>query len=724
MKQLEEDNQGFNSIYMMMHSGARGSREQIRQLGGMRGLMAKPQKNLQGSVGEIIENPILSNFKEGLDVIEYFISTHGARKGLADTALKTADAGYLTRRLVDVAQDMVINEDDCGTLRGLRVQALKDNEEIVESLSERILGRVSVHDIIDPLTDELIVEAGIEITEEIAEIIEETSIEEVEIRSVLTCEAKQGACSKCYGRNLASGNMSHMGESVGVIAAQSIGEPGTQLTLRTFHVGGTASNIAVDANIKAKFDGIVEYDELRTLDTIDEEGNKIKKVMGRSGELRILDPKKERVLITNHIPYGAILKFSDGDKISKGDEICNWDPYNAVIMAEFDGKAEFDSIIEGITYKEESDEQTGHREKVIIDTKDKTKNPAVVVAGKDDSKGYNIPVGAHLAVDEGDTIKAGQVLAKIPRSAGKSRDITGGLPRVTELFEARNPSNPAVVSEIDGVVTYGGIKRGNREIFIESKDGVKKRYLVPLSKHILVQDNDFVRAGNPLSDGAITPADILAIKGPTAVQEYLVNEIQEVYRLQGVKINDKHIEVIVRQMMQKVIIIDAGDTSFLTNQSVDRFAFMEENDNILDKKVVTDPGDSESLKAGQIITSRRLRDENSNLKRRDMKLVEVRSAEAAVSKPILQGITQASLGTESFISAASFQETTKVLSEASIRGKADYLMGLKENVIVGHLIPAGTGNRNFQNHIVTSNEDLDNLVAAKEEFARSKEYES
>ncbi|WP_421875723.1 DNA-directed RNA polymerase subunit beta' [Marinoscillum sp.] len=724
MQQLEEDNQGFNSIYMMMHSGARGSREQIRQLGGMRGLMAKPQKNLQGSVGEIIENPILSNFKEGLDVIEYFISTHGARKGLADTALKTADAGYLTRRLVDVAQDMVINEDDCGTLRGLRVQALKDNEEIVESLSERILGRVSVHDIIDPLSDEVIIEAGVEITEEVAERIEETSIEEVEIRSVLTCETKQGACAKCYGRNLATGNMAHMGESVGVIAAQSIGEPGTQLTLRTFHVGGTASNIAVDANIKAKFDGIVEYDELRTLDTVDDEGNKIKKVMGRSGELRILDAKKERVLITNHIPYGAVLKVNDGAKISKGDEICNWDPYNAVIMAEFDGKAEFDSIIEGVTYKEESDEQTGHREKVIIDTKDKTKNPAVVVATKDDSKGYNIPVGAHLAVDEGDDIKAGQVLAKIPRSTGKSRDITGGLPRVTELFEARNPSNPAVVSEIDGVVTYGGIKRGNREIFIESKDGVKKRYLVPLSKHILVQDNDFVRAGDALSDGAITPADILSIKGPTAVQEYLVNEIQEVYRLQGVKINDKHIEVIVRQMMQKVIIIDAGDTSFLTNQSVDRFAFMEENDNILDKKVVTDAGDSESLKPGMIITSRKLRDENSNLKRRDLKIVQVRNAEAAVSKPILQGITQASLGTESFISAASFQETTKVLSEASIRGKADYLMGLKENVIVGHLIPAGTGNRKFQNHIVTSNEDLDNLVAAKEEFARSKEYES
>ena len=724
MQQLEEDDQGFNSIYMMMHSGARGSREQIRQLGGMRGLMAKPQKNLQGSVGEIIENPILSNFKEGLDVIEYFISTHGARKGLADTALKTADAGYLTRRLVDVAQDMVVNEEDCGTLRGLSVQALKDNEEIVESLFERILGRVSVHDIYDPITEELIVESGAEITEEVAVKIDETSIEEVEIRSVLTCETKQGVCAKCYGRNLASGRMANMGESVGVIAAQSIGEPGTQLTLRTFHVGGTASNIAVDANIKAKFDGFIEYDELRTVDSEDEEGNKVKKVMGRSGEIKILDNKKERVLITNHVPYGAILKVSDGDKIAKGDEICNWDPYNAVIMAEFDGKAEFDSIIEGVTYKEESDEQTGHREKVIIDTKDKTKNPAVVVAGKDESKGYNIPVGAHLAVDIGDKIKAGQVLAKIPRKTGKSRDITGGLPRVTELFEARNPSNPAVVSEIDGVVTYGGIKRGNREIFIESKDGVKKRYLVPLSKHILVQDNDFIRAGDALSDGAITPADILSISGPTAVQEYLVNEIQEVYRLQGVKINDKHIEVIVRQMMQKVIIIDAGDTSFLTNQSVDRFAFMEENDNILDKKVVMDPGDSETLKAGMIITSRKLRDENSNLKRRDMKIVEVRNAEAAVSKPILQGITQASLGTESFISAASFQETTKVLSEASIRGKADYLSGLKENVIVGHLIPAGTGNRNFLNHIVTSNEDYENLVAAKEQFANSKELDS
>ena len=716
MKQLEEDRQGFNPIYMMMHSGARGSREQIRQLGGMRGLMAKPQKNLQGSVGEIIENPILSNFKEGLDVIEYFISTHGARKGLADTALKTADAGYLTRRLVDVAQDVVINEDDCGTLRGLNVQALKDNEDIVEALSERILGRVSVHDIYDPISDELIVASGDEITEEIAYRIEATSIEEVEIRSVLTCETKQGVCAKCYGRNLATGKMAQIGESVGVIAAQSIGEPGTQLTLRTFHVGGTASNIAVDANIKAKFDGEVKFEDLRVIKTSNNDGEEVHVVMGRSGEIQIVDPKSKKVLISNNVPYGAFLHVKEGQKVEKGTMLVDWDPYNAVILSEFDGKIEFESIIEGITYKEESDEQTGHREKVIIDSKDKTKNPTIIINGKEDSKSYNIPVGAHLSVEEGQAVKAGHVLVKIPRRIGKSRDITGGLPRVTELFEARNPSNPAVVSEIDGVVTYGGIKRGNREIFIESKDGVKKRYLVPLSKHILVQDNDFVKAGMPLSDGAITPADILAIKGPTAVQEYLVNEIQEVYRLQGVKINDKHIEAIVRQMMQKVVIMDPGDTNFLPAQVVDKFVFMEENDTILDKKVVTDPGDSENLKAGQIITSRRLRDENSTLKRRDMKLVEVRNAEAAVSKPNLQGITQASLGTESFISAASFQETTKVLSEASIRGKADYLIGLKENVIVGHLIPAGTGVRAFGNMIVGSQEEYDELMSKKEEY--------
>jgi DNA-directed RNA polymerase subunit beta' len=724
MNQLEEDQAGFNPIYMMMHSGARGSREQIRQLGGMRGLMAKPQKNLQGSVGEIIENPILSNFKEGLDVIEYFISTHGARKGLADTALKTADAGYLTRRLVDVAQDMVVNEEDCGTLRGLVVTALKDNEDIVEALSERILGRVSVHDIYDPISEELIVSAGEEITEEIARTIDLTNIEEVEIRSVLTCETKQGLCAKCYGRNLSKGQMVQKGEAVGVIAAQSIGEPGTQLTLRTFHVGGTASNIAVEANVKAKFSGKLEFEDIRSITTVNNEGEKVEVVMGRSGEIRVVEDKTGKVLNTNNVPYGAFLKVKEGDKVEKGDEICFWDPYNAVILSEFEGKIEFDSIEEGITFREEYDEQTGHREKVIIDTKDKTKNPAVVVnPTKGEAKGYNIPVGAHLAVSDGDKIKAGQILAKIPRTMGKSRDITGGLPRVTELFEARNPSNPAVVSEIDGVVSYGGIKRGNREIFIESKDGVKKRYLVPLSKHILVQDNDFVKAGMPLSDGAITPADILAIKGPTAVQEYLVNEIQEVYRLQGVKINDKHIEVIVSQMMQKVEIREPGDTSFLPLQVVDKFNFREENDLILDKKVVIEAGDSENLKPGMIITARRLRDENSSLKRRDMKVVEVRDAEAAVSRPTLQGITQASLGTESFISAASFQETTKVLSEASIRGKADYLIGLKENVIVGHLIPAGSGLREYGNIIVGSKEEYETLVASKEEFAKSKELQ-
>jgi DNA-directed RNA polymerase subunit beta' len=711
MKQLEEDQQGFNSIYMMMHSGARGSREQIRQLGGMRGLMAKPQKNLAGSVGSIIENPILSNFKEGLDVLEYFISTHGARKGLADTALKTADAGYLTRRLVDVAHDLVVTEEDCGTLRGLKVTALKDNEDIVEPLSERILGRVTVHDIYDPLNEELITGANTEITDEVAKRIEETSIEEVEIRSLLTCESKVGGCAKCYGRNLSTGKMVQAGEAVGVIAAQSIGEPGTQLTLRTFHVGGTASNIATEANIKAKFTGTVEFESIRTVDTTDKDGNKVKVVMGRTGELRILD-KEKRVLITNNVPYGAFLHVKDGQKVEKGDELCNWDPYNAVILSEYDGEIEYEAIIEGITFKEESDEQTGHREKVITDTRDKTKNPSIIVKGKNDTKGYNIPVGAHLAVDARDQIKAGQVLAKIPRTMGKSRDITGGLPRVTELFEARNPSNPAVVSEIDGVVTYGGIKRGNREIFIESRDGVQKRYLVPLSKHILVQDNDFVKAGQPLSDGAITPSDILSIKGPTAVQEYLVNEIQEVYRLQGVKINDKHIEAIVSQMMQKVEIIDSGDTSFLQGEYVDKLEFREVNDLVLDKKVVLDSGDSQKLKPGQIVSARELRDENSSLRRKDLKLAEVRDALAAVSRPTLQGITQASLKTESWLSAASFQETTKVLSEAAIRGKADSLAGMKENVIVGHLIPAGTGQRVFNDMIVGSEEEYDKMVEA------------
>jgi DNA-directed RNA polymerase subunit beta' len=723
MRQLEEDQQGFNPIYMMMHSGARGSREQVRQLGGMRGLMAKPQKNLAGSVGSIIENPILSNFKEGLDVLEYFISTHGARKGLADTALKTADAGYLTRRLVDVAHDLVVTEEDCGTLRGLKVTALKDNEDIVEPLAERILGRVTVHDIYDPLTEDLICPANAEITDEIAKLIEETSIEEVEIRSILTCESKLGGCAKCYGRNLATGKMVEAGEAVGVIAAQSIGEPGTQLTLRTFHVGGTASNIAVDANIKAKFPGVVEFEGVRFVDTTDRDGNKVKVVMGRTGEVRILDKAKGRVLISNNVPYGAFLKVKDGQEVEKGDELCFWDPYNAVILSEFDGEIGYEAVIEGITYKEESDEQTGHREKVITETRDKTKNPAIVVIGKSDTKSYNIPVGAHLAVDEGEKIKAGQVLVKIPRTIGKSRDITGGLPRVTELFEARNPSNPAVVSEIDGVVTYGGIKRGNREVFIESRDGVQKRYLVPLSKHILVQDNDFVKAGQPLSDGSISPTDILAIKGPTAVQEYLVNEIQEVYRLQGVKINDKHIEAIVSQMMQKVEIIDQGDTNFLPGEYVDKFTFREENDKILDKKVVVDEGDSTILKRGQIVNGREFRDENSSLRRKDQKLVEVRDALAAVSRPTLQGITQASLKTESWLSAASFQETTKVLSEAAIRGKADKLMGMKENVIVGHLIPAGTGQRKFNDIIVTQKDEYDALTLALQSKEKNTEKE-
>jgi DNA-directed RNA polymerase subunit beta' len=719
MKQMEEDKQGFNAIYMMMHSGARGSREQIRQLGGMRGLMAKPQKNLQGSVGEIIENPILSNFKEGLDVLEYFISTHGARKGLADTALKTADAGYLTRRLVDVAQDMIITEDDCGSLRGLLVQPLRDNDEIVEPLSERVLGRVSVHDIFHPTTDELIVESGLEIDDEVAKLIDDSGIDEVEIRSVLTCETRRGVCGKCYGRNLTTGQMVQEGESVGVIAAQSIGEPGTQLTLRTFHVGGTASNMAVEASVIAKFDGVVEFDdELRLIETTNKDGEPVTVVMGRSGEIKINDAKSGKTLVSNHAPYGSIINVKEGEKVTKSQTLCKWDPYNAVILSEFDGKIEFEAIVEGITYKEVSDDQTGFREKVIIDTKDRTKNPAIIVNYGEESKAYNIPVGAHLAIEGGDKVRSGQILVKIPRSVGKTRDITGGLPRVTELFEARNPSNPAVVSEIDGVVTYGGIKRGNREIIIESKDGVIKKYMVSLSKHILVQENDFIRAGEPLSDGAITPNDILAIKGPTAVQEYLVNEIQEVYRLQGVKINDKHIEVIVSQMMQKVEILDAGDTGFLQNQVVDKWAFREENDNILDRKVVMDAGDSSTLKAGMIISARRLRDENSSLKRKDLKLVQVRDAETAVSKPTLQGITAASLGTESFISAASFQETTKVLSEAAIRGKRDELKGLKENVIVGHLIPAGTGQRRLQPMIVGSQEEYDKLSENMERNAK------
>ena len=714
MEILSTDNQGFNSVFMMLDSGARGSKEQIRQLAGMRGLMAKPQKS--GSGGEIIENPILSNFKEGLSVLEYFISTHGARKGLADTALKTADAGYLTRRLHDVAQDMIVGEVDCGTLRGIYTTALKDNEDIVEPLYDRILGRTSLHEVLDPITGQLLVSPGQDITEEIAKNIENSPLEGIEIRSVLTCESKRGVCALCYGRNLASGKRVQKGEAVGVIAAQSIGEPGTQLTLRTFHVGGTASNIAAESQINARFEGIIEFENVRTVEYKTEEGI-VDVVLGRSGEFRIVEQGTNKVIVTNNIPYGAYLYVKDGSKINKGDRICSWDPYNAVIISEFAGVTKFEAVLEGITFREESDEQTGHREKVIIDTRDKTKNPVIQVADTKGNiiKGYNIPVGAHIAVDEGEKLQTGQVIAKIPRSTGKTRDITGGLPRVTELFEARNPSNPAVVTEIDGVVTLGGVKRGNREITIESKDGQVKKYLVPLSKHILVQDNDFVKAGMPLSDGSISPADILAIKGPAAVQEYLVNGIQEVYRLQGVKINDKHFEVIVHQMMQKVAIEDAGDTRFLEREAVDSWDFMLENDDIFDKKVVIDPGDSTSLKSGQIVSVRRLRDENSILKRKDLKLVEVRDAIAATSSPMLQGITRASLGTKSFISAASFQETTKVLNEAAIAGKKDLMLGLKENVIVGHLIPSGTGLREYENIRVGSQEEFDRLMASKAE---------
>jgi len=714
MDQLSNDKQGFNSVYMMLDSGARGSKEQIRQLCGMRGLMAKPQKS--GSGGEIIENPILSNFKEGLSVLEYFISTHGARKGLADTALKTADAGYLTRRLHDVAQDMIVTDQDCGTLRGIYTTALKDNEDIVEPLYDRILGRTSIHDVFHPLTNELLVSSNQDINEEIAHKIDSSPLEGIEIRSVLTCESQRGVCALCYGRNLATGKRVQMGEAVGVIAAQSIGEPGTQLTLRTFHVGGTASNIAAESQLVAKFDGKIEFENVRTVQNETEDGP-IDVVLGRSGEFRIVEAETGRVIMTNNIPYGSFLYVSDGAQVKKGDRICSWDPYNAVIISEYAGKSEFDAVIDGVTFREESDEQTGHREKVIIDTRDKTKNPSIhIVDGKGNMlKGYNIPVGAHIAVDEGEKIKPGQIIAKIPRTTGKTRDITGGLPRVTELFEARNPSNPAVVTEIDGVVTLGGVKRGNREIMIESKDGQTKKYLVPLSKHILVQDNDFVKAGQTLSDGAIAPADILAIKGPAAVQEYLVNGIQEVYRLQGVKINDKHFETIVHQMMQKVMIEDAGDTHFLERDAVDRWDFSRENDWIYDKKVVTESGDSATFNVGQIVSVRKLRDENSQLKRKDMKLVEVRDARAATASSMLQGITRASLGTKSFISAASFQETTKVLNEAAIAGKRDNMLGLKENVIVGHLIPSGTGLRHYENIRVGSREEFDRLMASKEE---------
>ena len=701
MKQMQEDQQGFNSVYMMLDSGARGSKDQIRQLSGMRGLMAKPQKaGAEG--GQIIENPILANFKEGLSVLEYFISTHGARKGLADTALKTADAGYLTRRLVDVAHDVIINEEDCGTLRGLECREIKNNEEVVASLSERILGRVSVHDIVDPYTNELIVGAGEEITEMAADRIEKSPIEVVEIRSVLTCESKKGVCAKCYGRNLSTHRMVQKGEAVGVIAAQSIGEPGTQLTLRTFHVGGVASNVAAVKDVTSRYDGRLEIDELRTVKNKDN----VDVVVGRMAEMRIVEPKSGIVLTTANIPYGSKLYFKDGDEVKVGDMICEWDPFNAVIVAEEGGKVRFENMEEGLTFRTESDEGTNLSEKIIIESKDRTKVPAAEFYDNSGNliRTYSLPVGAHLLINEGEVLTPGEVFVKIPRSAGNAGDITGGLPRVTELFEARNPSNPAVVSEIDGEVKFGKIKRGNREISVTSKLGEEKKYLVPLSKQILVQENDFVRAGTPLSDGHITPADILNIKGPTAVQDYIVNEVQDVYRMQGVKINDKHFEVIVRQMMRKVNILDPGDTRFLEQQVVDKLEFMEENDNIWGKKVITDAGDSTTYLAGQIITVRKLRDENSALKRKDLRVMQVRDAVPATSEQILQGITRAALQTSSFMSAASFQETTKVLNEAAINGKTDYLEGMKENVICGHLIPAGTGLREY-NRLVVANKD-------------------
>ena len=724
MKQMTEADQGFNSVFMMLDSGARGSKDQIRQLAGMRGLMAKPQKaGAEG--GQIIENPILANFKEGLSVLEYFISTHGARKGLADTALKTADAGYLTRRLVDVAHDVIIHEEDCGTLRGLVCREIKNNDEVVASLAERILGRVSVHDIVDPTTGEVIVKAGEEINDAAADRIAASPIESVEIRSVLTCESKHGVCAKCYGRNLATNRPVQKGEAVGVIAAQSIGEPGTQLTLRTFHVGGVASNIAAVSTITSRYDGILEIDELRTVktDEVDMNGRNVEVVIGRLAEMRIVNAETGMMLTSAQIPYGSKLYFDNGAKVKKGDVICEWDPFNAVIVSEVGGRIEYDNLIENITYRVEADEQSNIREKIIIESKDRTRVPEARIVDADGNilKTYALPVNAHLMLEDGAEIKAGEVFVKITRSTSGAGDITGGLPRVTELFEARNPSNPAIVSEIDGVVAFGKIKRGNREITVTSKLGEEKKYLIPLSKQILVQEGDYVRAGTPLSDGAITPTDILNIMGPTAVQEYIVNEVQDVYRMQGVKINDKHFEVIVRQMMRKVNIIDPGDTCFLEQQVVDKRDFMDENDRIWGKKVVVDAGDSENLSRGQIITARKLRDENSALKRRDLRTVTVRDAVPATSEQILQGITRAALQTSSFMSAASFQETTKVLNEAAINGKTDNLEGMKENVICGHLIPAGTGLREYERLVVGSKDDINDILASNEDFTPAEE---
>ncbi len=718
---LQNDDQGFNSVWMMLDSGARGSNEQIRQLGGMRGLMAKPQKNVGDGTGDTIENPIISNFKEGLNVLEYFISTHGARKGLADTALKTADAGYLTRRLHDVAQDVVITEPDCGTLRGLNMEPIINNDTVTESLYNRILGRTALDHVYHPVTKELIVSGGQEINEIEAKLIEDAKIEEVQIRSVLTCETTEGVCAKCYGRNLSSGRMVQRGEAVGVIAAQSIGEPGTQLTLRTFHTGGAAMNIAAENTMETKYEGVIAFDNLKTIkrEIMDEETGEVKTtnmVLGRSGEIRIIDAETKNMITYYNVPYGSQLLVKEGQKVGKGEELCKWDPFNTLIISDINGEVEFKDIVRGVNMREEGDEATGQTDRVITESKDKTRLPLIFVNGKDDEhKTFNIPAGAILVAKDKQKVKIGDILAKIPRSAIRNRDITGGLPRVTELFEARNPSNPAVVSEIDGVISFGNTKRGNMEVFVKSKDGEEKKYQVALQKHILVYDGDFVRAGQPLSDGAITPQDILRVEGPASVQRYILNGIQEVYRLQGVGINDKHIEVIVRQMMQKMEIIDPGDTRFLEGEAVNKWDLRAENDFMWDKKVITNAGESDNLHVGQIASLKDIRQENSALRRLDKTLVEFRDANSATAKPIIMGITKASLGTKSFMSAASFQETTKVLNEAAINGKVDELNGLKENVIVGHLIPAGTGMRHYDDLITGSKEEYDLLLASKSE---------
>jgi DNA-directed RNA polymerase subunit beta' len=713
MKNISSDKQGFNSVYMMLDSGARGSKEQIRQLSGMRGLMAKPKKS--GDHGEsIIENPITTNFREGLSILEYFISTHGARKGLADTALKTADAGYLTRRLVDVAQDVIINEDDCGTLKGLDVFALKDNDEILESLAERISGRISLHDVYHPETEKILVLSNEMISDTSAKLIDNAGIESIEVRSALTCQTRRGICRMCYGKSLSTNRMAQVGEPVGVVAAQSVGEPGTQLTLRTFHVGGTASRSEVDSSIIIKKDGRLEIEDLRTVKSKDKNGKVVEIVVSRAAETKVIDDKNGIIISSSIVPYGSTIFIKEGPVI-KGDKVCEWDAYNAVIVSEIAGKIEFNDITEGVSYRTESDEQTGYQEKVIIDSRNKKISPSLTIG----EKNYSIPVGAHLAVEHGAKVSAGEILVKIPRSSGSSGDITGGLPRVTEMFEARNPSNPAVVTEVDGSVSFDKVVRGNRQIIITTKTGETKKYLVKLSKHILVQENDYVKAGMPLCDGVITPSDILAIKGIVEVQQFIVNEIQDVYRLQGVKINDKHFEVLVRQMMRKVQITHSGDTYFLEDALIGKDAFQEQNDKLFGTKIITDAGDSEELKVGQIVSARELREENSRIRRKDAKVVQARDAVAAVASPVLQGITRASLQVDSWISAASFQQTTKVLNEAAINAKRDHLIGLKENVIIGKKIPAGTGLISAADTVVGSQVEYEKLMQLKEGMANT-----